>query len=77
MRTTIDVPDALFRKSKAKAALQGSSLKDLIVRALEQQVGAIGGDAHAPKHRVKLPLIHLRKGRKLDLRGFDFDDLLA
>ena len=77
MRTTVDLPDALFRKTKATAALQGSSLKELIVRAIEREVGSGVVDDHGRQHRVKLPLIRLGKGRKLDLRTFDFDDLLT
>jgi hypothetical protein len=34
MRTTIDLPDALFRRAKAEAALRGYHLKDLIADAL-------------------------------------------
>lgn len=36
----IDMPDALFRKTKAVAALRGSSMKDLIIRAVEKEVTA-------------------------------------
>ena len=76
MRTTIDMPDTLFRKTKAVAALRGSSMKDLIVRAVEREV--TGGAASNPKRgRVKLPLIQSPSGRKVDLSGFDFDDLLG
>ena len=74
MRTTIDLPDTLFRKTKAVAALRGSSMKDLIIRAVEREV--TGSAASKPKRRrVKLPLIQSPSGRKLDLTGFDFDDL--
>ena len=73
MRTTIDMPDALFRKTKALAALQGSSMKDLIIRAVERETSA----AKPKSGRVKLPLIRLKHGRKLDLTDFDFDDLLG
>ncbi len=76
MRTTIDMPDTLFRKTKAVAALRGSSMKDLIIQAVEREVR--GGAASAPKrHRVKLPLIQSPSGRKVDLTEFDFDDLLG
>lgn len=34
MRTTIDLPDALFRRSKAAAALAGVSLRELFTAAL-------------------------------------------
>ena len=73
MRTTIDMPDALFRKTKAVAALRGSSMKELIIDAVEREVSR---PAPAKGRRVKLPLIHLSPGKKLDLTGFDFDELL-
>ena len=56
MRTTIDMPDALMRAAKARAAEHGESLKDLVNRALAHELGL----ASAPKRktgRVALPLI--------------------
>jgi hypothetical protein len=76
MRTTVDLPDDLFRRTKALAALRGDSLKELIVRAVEHEV-IVRGRAGAAARPTGLPLLHLRKRRKLDLTGFDFDDLLA
>lgn len=38
MKTTIEVPDKLFRDAKAAAAKRGESLKDLITRAIESEV---------------------------------------
>lgn len=75
MRTTIDMPDALFRKTKAVAALRGSSMKELIVRAVEREVTA--AVAPAKRRRIKLPIIQSPSGRKVDLTNFDFDDLLG
>lgn len=74
MRTTIDMPDALYRKTKAIAALRGVKMKDVIIQALEQEVTQ---PAKTPQKRVKLPLIKTWKGPKLDLTGFDFDELLG
>jgi hypothetical protein len=34
MRTTVELPDDLFRKVKARAALQGRALKDLVADGL-------------------------------------------
>jgi hypothetical protein len=34
MRTTVELPDELFRRAKARAALQGCSLKDLVADGL-------------------------------------------
>lgn len=77
MRTTIDLPDGLFRRTKALAAMRGSSMKDLIVSAIEREVNPQEGDTAPRSRRVKLPLFHLRTKRKLDLTEFNFDDLLA
>lgn len=56
MRTTIDMPDALMRAAKARAAEHGESLKDLVNRALAHELGL----SSAPKRktgRVMLPLV--------------------
>jgi hypothetical protein len=76
MRTTIDLPDTLFRRAKATAALRGSTMKDLVVRALEREIQHKNISKKGSSPPIKLP-IHLKSGRKLDLTNFDFDDLLA
>ena len=38
MKTTIEIPDALFRKAKSKAAERGQSLKDLMTEALQEKL---------------------------------------
>jgi hypothetical protein len=56
MRTTIDMPDALMRAAKARAAEHGESLKDLVNRALAHELGL----PSVPKRktgRVTLPLV--------------------
>lgn len=56
MRTTIDLPDALMRAAKVRAAEHGESLKDLVNRAVAHELGL----PSAPKRktgRVRLPLI--------------------
>ena len=35
MKTTIDVPDHLYRRAKAEAALRGRKLKDLVEEGLQ------------------------------------------
>jgi len=78
LRTTIDLPDALFRKTKALAALEGSSLKDVIVRAVQRETESVAArKRNAKKTPFKTSHIRLKDGRKLDLTGFDFDDLLG
>ncbi len=34
MRTTVDIPDQLFRRAKSEAALRGRKLKDLVEEGL-------------------------------------------
>lgn len=39
MKTTVEMPDALFRKAKATAAEQGLSLKDFLSNAVRDYLG--------------------------------------
>jgi len=61
MRTTIELPDALYRQLKAHAALQGVSMKDLVLafveRGLREPSGAAGSPAPAQR---PLPTLHGR-----------------
>ena len=41
MKTTIEIPDELFKKAKATAALQGESLRKLICDALETRLASL------------------------------------
>ena len=54
MRTTIDIPDSLYRELKSKAASEGRPVKELILRGVEVELQA------APKRRtrrVSVPLV--------------------
>lgn len=59
MRTTLDLPDALFRKVKAKAAMEGVSLKQLLTdyvhKGLEDKPSA-----RRQSRRSKVPIIKRR-----------------
>jgi hypothetical protein len=58
MRTTIEIPDDLFRKAKAQAALEGVRLRDLIERGLRL---ALAEPAPSAPRRVTFPLHHSRR----------------
>ncbi len=45
MRTTLDIPDPLFREAKATAARRGESLKQLVNAALEAHLAGHGSGA--------------------------------
>lgn len=40
MKTTMELPDSLFRETKALAARKGSSLRQVVVEALAQKLKA-------------------------------------
>lgn len=40
MKTTIEIPDPLFRKAKSKAAERGQTLKELVTEALQEKLAA-------------------------------------
>lgn len=43
MKTTIEIPDPLFRKAKSKAAERGQTLKDLVAEALREKLAPKAG----------------------------------
>jgi hypothetical protein len=47
MKTTIEIPDPLFRKAKSRAAERGQTLKEFITEALQAKLGG-GADAARP-----------------------------
>jgi hypothetical protein len=67
MRTTIDLPDELLRQVKARAALDGLKLKDLITRYVEQGLrqGAQSPPPLPQHRRSELPIARAATGRTL------------
>jgi hypothetical protein len=43
VKTTLEIPDALFRRAKSKAAERGQSLKQLVTEALQEKLAARAG----------------------------------
>jgi len=41
MKTTIEIPDPLFRRSKSKAAERGQTLKEFVVEALQEKIARL------------------------------------
>ena len=60
MRTTIDLPDPLFREAKTRAVQNGMKFKDLVAQYIE--AGLRGREpANATLHREQVPLPVFRK----------------
>jgi hypothetical protein len=45
MKTTIEIPDRLFRKAKSKAAERGQTLKEFMAEALREKLASNARDA--------------------------------
>ncbi|MCI0331689.1 MAG: hypothetical protein L0228_00510 [Planctomycetes bacterium] len=49
MKTTVEIPDALYRQIKARAALQGQTIKDFLVEAVRSKIAS---DKAKPKKKT-------------------------
>jgi len=49
VKTTIEIPDPLFRRAKSKAAERGQTLKQLVTEALEEKLSAGAGKTRPGK----------------------------
>jgi hypothetical protein len=63
MRTTVDIPDPIYRELKGKAAREGRSVKELILRGVEQELKNRGRRTR----RVSLPIVPSKRPGTLDL----------
>jgi hypothetical protein len=70
MRTTVDIPDAMYRRLKSRAAREGTSVRKLIVRSIEVIVEP------KPQGRVMLPLVASDEPGTLDLDNEKIYDLI-
>jgi hypothetical protein len=59
MRTTIDLPDEVFRAAKIRAAETGEPLKELVTRAIQRE---LSDDRPTVGEPVVLPLVPRRAG---------------
>lgn len=62
MKTTLEMPDELFRRAKATAAKRGQSLKQLVTTAVERELAARAperGDSRRRKAEVDASLREL------------------
>jgi hypothetical protein len=69
MRTTLDLPDELLKRSKIEAVERGISLKELVATALGKEIGRPPA-APAPR-RVRFPIFSSEAPGSLDLTSAD------
>lgn len=64
MRTTVDIPDPLYRRLKTRAASEGSSAKELILRGVKY---ILKETPRKSRKRIKLPIIKSKQPGTLEL----------
>ena len=74
MRTTVDIPDPVYRRLKARAAREGRSAKDLILRGVEQVLKA---ESRASGRRVRLPIVRSKRPGTLQIDNQRIYDLIS
>ena len=75
MRTTLEIPDSLFKHLKTKAAMEGSTLRDLVVQLVERGLQAPVITEAAPP--AALPCIRLGAPMVLQASAFSNANLSA
>ena len=61
MKTTLEIPDYVFRKAKARAAEQGVPLRQFVTEAVEEKLGGVSTAEEKPWMKSFGKLRHLRK----------------
>jgi len=64
MRTTIDIPNPVYRRLKSRAATEGSSAKELILRGVKQ---ILKENPRRSRKRISLPIIRSKNPGTLEL----------
>ena len=63
MRITINIPDPTYRELKSKAAQEGRSVKELILRSVEKELRP----RSRRKGRIELPIVKSKQPETLRL----------
>ena len=64
MKTTLEIPDSLFRRVKSRAAERGQTLKELVTEALQERLAAGTGQAISAEPEWMQGFGKLRRLRK-------------
>jgi hypothetical protein len=61
MKTTLEIPDAIFRRAKSIAAAQGIPLRQFVTEAVEEKLHAARSSGQKPWMKTFGGLRHLHK----------------
>lgn len=65
MKTTLEIPDFLFKQVKARAALEGLKLKEIVASALSTYLSEPKGEKPAQPGHCPFPLVRGKGGSLL------------
>jgi plasmid stability protein len=54
MRTTIDIPDEVYRKLKVKAAMEGKTVREIVLRGIQREIQP---PSEKPMRRLTAPIL--------------------
>ena len=72
MRTTVDIPDGVYRQLKSRAAREGSSTRALILKGVKEVLKAGRRKTGAP---VSLPIVRSRRPGTVSLDNVTIYDI--
>ena len=64
MRTTVDIPDEIYRDLKIKAVKERKPVRQIILRGIQRE---LAGAEQKQVRKLHLPLIHSTRTDKLDI----------
>jgi hypothetical protein len=74
VRTTVDIPDPVYRRLKSAAALRGCSVKDLVLLGVKAELD--GPQVKRKKKAIKLPILDSKRPGWLQLTNRRINEIL-
>ena len=74
MRTSLDIPESIYRELKIRAATEGVTIREVILGGLEMRLQR---PSSAPPSRFKVPVIRSKHPGTLNLTNEQIDELTA
>lgn len=74
MRTTVDIPDPVYKRLRTRAVREGSTAKDLILRGVEQ---VLQDTPKKSRRRIKLPIVRSKRPGTLRLDNAKIYEIIS
>ena len=74
MRTTVDIPDPIYKRLRSRAVSEGSTAKELILRGVEQ---VLKDTKKKSRRRVKLPIVRSKRPGELEIDNAKIYDVIS